>query len=163
MQKALAAFLLSLSLLASALPVFAIDNGETAPDFRLPNLEGKKIALADYKGQVVVLKLATTWCPTCKQQTQEIGQIADFLQANNVAVIEVFIQDSEKMVRDYFKEMPLAKNHAVLLDNGKAAKAYNVYVIPRVLLLDRNLKVRHDGNLITGADLKARIGQLQDR
>ncbi len=159
MQKALA-FLLSLFLLASALPAFAIGDGETAPDFRLSTLEGKKIALADFKGQVVVLKLATTWCPTCKQQTQEIEQIKDFLQENNVAVIEVFVQDTEKMVRDYFKEMPLAKNHTVLLDDGKAAKAYNIYVIPRVLLIDRDLKVRHDGSLITGADLKMRIGQL---
>ena len=147
-------------LLAVSFSAFAIEVGETAPDFSLPNLSGEKVALASFKGQPILLKLATTWCPTCKQQSAELGRIKDYLQEKNVAVVEVFVQDSEKMVRDYVAGEGLERNHVVLLDDGTAAKAYNVFVIPRVILIDQNFKVQRDGSLVSGRDLKEKLGQL---
>ncbi len=150
--------LLVLLLFAFAPLSRAVENGVLAPDFKLPTLEGKQVSLSDFKGQVIVLKLATTWCPTCQQQSQEIGQLKDYLLAHDVAVVEVFVQDSEQMVRDYVKGMEFA--HPILLDDGRAARAYNLYLIPRLLLIDRDFKVQRDGSLIGAAALKESIGKL---
>lgn len=159
MKKHLVTTLLAfLSLLLVAGNAAAIEVGATAPDFKLPNLEGKQVSLSDYKGQIILLKLATTWCPTCKQQSQEIQSAGNFLRDNNVAVIEVFLQDSEKMVREYLKgekhEMPFA----ALLDDGRALKAYNVYLIPRLVIIDQDFKVRRDGSLLSDREL---IGEIE--
>lgn len=158
MKKSLVIPLLILfSLFLFAGGVAAVEIGATAPDFKLPTLEGKQVSLSDYKGQVIVLKLATTWCPTCKQQTQEIQSAGNFLRDHNVRVVEVFLQDSEKMVNEYLKgekhEMPFV----ALLDDGRALKAYNVYLIPRLVIIDQDFKVRRDGSLLTDRELIVEI------
>lgn len=151
--------LVMLSLLFSSY-AFAIEEGSPAPDFQIPNLEGKKVRLSDFKGRIIVLKLATTWCPTCKQQVRELREAEQVLKENNVALVEVFIQDSPEMVREHVGESGMSMAHSVLIDNGKAAKAYNVYLIPRLLVIDKSFKVRRDGSMMTAHDLTRRIKKL---
>src|SRR5437867_12994290 len=42
--------------------------GMTAPDFRLPDLQGKTQRLSDYRGKVVFLNFWATWCKPCKEE-----------------------------------------------------------------------------------------------
>jgi len=141
-------------------PVLAVETGATAPDFKLKTVEGKKVRLSDYRGQVIVLKLATTWCPTCKEQTAEIKKAGEFLKENKVAVVEVFLQDSESMVRDFLAEENYPMPFVALLDDGSALEAYNVYLIPRLVLIDRDFIVRRDGSLMEAEDLLREVGKL---
>ncbi len=154
-------FLLPVLLLFFTLPAAALEYGDIAPQFELPNLAGKTVSLAQYKGRIIVLKLATTWCPTCKQQTEEIGKLIDFLDDNDVVVLDVFLQDSESMVRDYLAGKTLPKNFEPLIDDGRVRKAYNVYLIPRLLVIDPTLKVRRDGSLIMARELKMMINGIR--
>lgn len=161
MKKHLALALLAfLSLILFAGGAAAVEVGAIAPDFKLPTIDGRQISLSDYKGQVIILKLATTWCPTCKQQTQEIQSAGNFLRNNNVTVIDVFLQDSEKMVREYLKGEKFDMPFVALLDDGQALKAYNVYLIPRVLIIDQDFKVRRDGSLLSDRELILEIEKL---
>lgn len=136
----------------------AIETGAPAPDFELKTLEGQKVRLSDYKGRIILLKLATTWCPTCRQQSEEIKEAGKLLAEKNVVVVEVFLQDSEKMVREYLEGETHQMPFVALMDDGSALKAYNVYLIPRVLLIDGNFTVRRDGSLLSSKDL---IKQLE--
>jgi len=131
----------------------AIEAGSTPPDFKLPTIEGKDVKLSDYQGRIILLKLATTWCPTCKQQSQEIVYAKRVLAENDVVVIEVFLQDSEEMVREALSGEKFPMTHVALLDDGTARRAYAVYMIPRLLIIDRDFKVRRDGSLMTARDL----------
>jgi peroxiredoxin len=133
--------------------VLAIEVGSTPPDFKLPTIEGKDVKLSDYQGRIILLKLATTWCPTCKQQSQEIVEAGKILAENDVVVIEVFLQDSEEMIREALAGQTFAMDHVALLDDGDARRAYAVYMIPRLLIIDRDFKVRRDGSLMTARDL----------
>lgn len=151
-----------LLLLMLFLPVMAgaIEVGAEAPDFELPDLGGTKVHLSDYKGQYIILKLATTWCPTCKQQTQEFRAAKDFLKENHIQVVDVFVQDSESMVKKYVKGLAEDFPYMPLIDDSTALRAYNVYLIPRVLLIDPDFKVRRDGSLMPAKELKATLTEM---
>jgi len=159
-SRILAILLMMAAVAVWALPAAALEYGDTAPDFSLPNLKGEMVSLSQYKGRTIVLKLATTWCPTCKQQMEEIAKVADFLDEKDVVVLDVFLQDTRAMVDDYLAGKKHPKNFVPLLDDGQARKAYNVYLIPRLVVIDPEFKVRRDGSLLTAKDLMLMINGI---
>lgn len=164
MQRHLFNLALLLVILFLAQPAGAyLKDGEPAPDFALADADGKLVHLSDYTGRVVILKLATTWCPTCKQQTEEIQAAAEELNAGKVAVLDVFLQDTWEMVNEYLPEQTGLDSFIPLLDDGQVRDAYNVYLIPRLLLIDQQQKVQRDGGLITAFDLKKRVQRLLEQ
>lgn len=163
MQRHLFILLTFIFLLVIAQPASAyLQKGEAAPDFKLTDAAGKTVRLSDYSGQLVVLKLATTWCPTCKQQSEEIESAAQELNAGKVVVIDVFLQDTQEMVDEYLPKQNAIEQFVSVLDDGQVREAYNVYLIPRLLLIDQQQKVQRDGALLTGYDLKKRLQGLLD-
>ncbi|SDL78114.1 Peroxiredoxin [Geoalkalibacter ferrihydriticus] len=152
-------FLLAL-LVFSVLPVAALERGDQAPDFTLKNLDDREVSLSDYRGRIVLLKLATTWCPTCKQQTDDILRVGELLAEHEVVVLEVFVQDSERMVRRYLRGKTFPMTFEALMDNGRAHRAYNVYLIPRMLILDRDHRVYHDGGQLFEEDLRRLVKEV---
>ncbi|MDO3378347.1 TlpA family protein disulfide reductase [Geoalkalibacter halelectricus] len=147
-------------LLVVSLPAAALERGDQAPEFTLKNLDGREVSLSDYRGRIVLLKLATTWCPTCKQQTDDILRAADLLVEHDVVVLEVFVQDSERMVRRYLRNKTFPMTFEALMDTGQAHRAYNVYLIPRMLVLDREHRVYHDGGQLFEEDLRRLVGEV---
>ena len=140
-----AVFLLALFCTAPTLG-FAIEAGEPAPDFKLQSLTGEDVSLSDFKGRLVLLKLATTWCPTCKLLSAEIRKVGPFLKEQNVVVLEVFVQDSKETILDYLGDHEPPMTFHALLDDGQAYEAYNVYLIPRFLVIDKDQVVRFDSS-----------------
>ncbi len=144
-----------------ASPAFSSPADRPAPDFEISNLDGKKVRLSDFKGRFILLKLATTWCPSCKQLSDELADIGDYLTGIDAVLVEVFLQDSPEMVRTHLQSQKYTMPHVALLDNGSAQRAYNVYLIPRILVIDEDFKIRRDDNMITGYDLKRRLQELR--
>ena len=144
-------------------PACALEAGEAAPDFSLQSITGEEVSLSDFKGQLVLLKLATTWCPTCKQLSAEISRAGDDLAANNVVFLDVFVRDSVATVEEYLAEMDYPMTFHALLDDGQVSDDYNVYLIPRLLLVDADQVVRFDsaGGNVSAEDIKAMVRQYQ--
>lgn len=153
-------FLLLLAFVGAAAPALAIERGEPAPDFTLKTLDGRDVSLSDYRGRIIVLKLATTWCPTCKQQTNDIFRLEPLLIEHNAVVLEVFVQDSERMVRRYLKKKNPAMTFEALMDDASAHRAYNVYLIPRMVIIDRDLRVFHDSGQLSEKELRQLIEEV---
>ena len=149
------------SLLLVPLVVNAFEAGDSAPDFRLPDIDGKEHALSDFKGRAVVLKLATTWCPTCKQLSGDIENIGPYLKEKGVVFLEVFVQDKPAMIQRFLEGRDYVVEFYPLLDDGSAHKAYSVYHIPRLLVIDPEQKVAYD-NLGQNVSLN-RIRKLADK
>lgn len=156
-------FLAGLVFLFLAASASALDVGTTAPDFQVPDLEGKNVRLSDFKGRIIVLKLATTWCPSCSKQMEELREAEKFLAEHNVAVVTVYLQDTREMVRQYHAKEGLSIPHSILIDNGRASRAYNIYLIPRVLVIDEEFKVRRDGSVIGEYDLRRLILGMKEK
>lgn len=142
---------------------FALNVGDTAPDFTGTTLDGESVSLSGLKGQVVVLKLATTWCPTCKEQMQELGKAAEFLKANNIPVVEVFFQESAGTVKSYLKKYTINYDLKAMTDEGEIFGAYNVYLIPRLLVIDKNGNVARDGGVMKADNMQILLEKLLER
>lgn len=137
----------------------AVEKGERAPDFKVQSLSGEEVALSDFKGRMVLLKLGTTWCPTCKELGAEIRKIDDFLKEKDVVVLDVFVQDSQATVKKYMGDYQPPMTFHALLDDGQAYKAYNVYLIPRLLVIDADQIVRFDsaGRNVLSGDIRSMV------
>jgi thiol-disulfide isomerase/thioredoxin len=157
--KRLFIVLLFLIFCLAPLMATAIETGSPAPGFTLKDMQGRDVSLDDFKGHLVLLKLATTWCPTCKQLSAEIEKIGAFLKERDVVVLEVFLQDSEAMVEKYLGGTEPPMTFHALLDDGQVYKDYSVYVIPRLLVVDASQVVRFDsaGSNVMADDITAMV------
>jgi cytochrome c biogenesis protein CcmG, thiol:disulfide interchange protein DsbE len=64
-----------------------------APEVKLTDLQGRPVALSDYKGQVVLYNAWATWCPPCKQ---EMPALEAYYEAHKTAgLMIVAIEDGE--------------------------------------------------------------------
>jgi len=145
------------------LPVAAValDVGQQAPEFNLRDLSGKAVSLSDFKGRIVLLKLATTWCPTCHELSREISKTGDFLKKNNVVLLEVFIQDAPDKVEHYIKDFTAPMEHYALIDEGQVHEKYRVYMIPRFLVIDPGQAIFFDslGRNVTAQDIERLVNE----
>ena len=141
-------------------PVSAVETGMEPPDFKLANLDGEQVRLADFRGETIILKLATTWCPSCKQQIKELAKLETFLIDNKITLIEVYVDEPADTVREYLQERKFNVPSTTLIDDGQVARAYRLYTIPRVLLIDSDFKVQRDRGVIIAGDLQKMLQKM---
>lgn len=156
-SRSLLLLLFVIGIMLSIAPAsLALEVGSGAPDFELETLDGRLIRLSDFRGSPVILKLATTWCPTCQQQVAAIDSLADVLAKEGVVLVEIFVGESAETVQHSLTGRTFPFRQVTLLDPAGAVfnDLYHGYVVPRVLLLDKDLRIRHDGTLLDAEQLK---------
>lgn len=55
--------------------VFAKDAPSTLPQISLPNVEGKVVSSAEWKGKVVVIDFWATWCMACREAFPVLSEL----------------------------------------------------------------------------------------
>jgi peroxiredoxin len=168
MRPALASFAL-LALGLTALPVLAdppglkpLAIGSTAPDFRLPGVDGKTLGLKDFSGaKVLVVAFTCNHCPTANAYEARFKKFAEDYKAKGVAFLAISPNDP-KAVRldelgftdldDSFEAMKIrAKDHQYnfpyLYDGETQAtsRAYGVLATPHIFIFDADRKLRYQG------------------
>lgn len=104
-----------------------VEQGQKAPDFELPDQDGRVVKLSDFRGQPVVVyfypKASTPGCTT--QACGVRDRRADYEQANAV-VLGISPDPVAKVKKFHEKE---ALNFDLLADEGhRVADAYSVWV-----------------------------------
>lgn len=143
-----------LTLLTSAVNVAGTGYkiGDTAQDFTLKNVNGKKVSLAgikDAKGYIVVF--TCNHCPYAKAYEQRIIELHQKYAPLGYSVVAINPNDKDIVPADNFANMKkLAKEKKYpfpyLYDKSQAvAKAFGATRTPHVYLLDKNRVVRYIG------------------
>ncbi len=114
---------------------------EPAPNFTLSDLNGRTVALSDYRGNFVLLNFTTTWCPYCKKILPFIKELHDKYTEKGLVIFAVDIQESSRKVRSHAEKNDIP--YAVLLDEkADVAVSYGVKGVPMLVLIDKK------GNII---------------
>jgi len=100
--------------------------GDTAPGFTLPDADGSKVSLSDYRGQrVVVYFYPAAMTPGCTKQACDFRDSLASLAAAGVAVLGISPDAPSKLARFRDKE---GLNFPLLSDQDKTVlAAYGAY------------------------------------
>mgnify|MGYP005857043597 CR=1 FL=1 len=140
----------------------ALEKGSEFPMVAGYTLDGERYPLRQLRGEPILLKVGTTWCPTCGEQAQEVEKIRDFLRDNNIHYVDVFVRQKAKAVKKHFNNHDQTPD-VILLDRGAIAKMLNVYLIPRLVLINSDFTVHRDGQPLFAEDLKSELQAMLDK
>jgi cytochrome c biogenesis protein CcmG/thiol:disulfide interchange protein DsbE len=88
---ALCAMVLSAAAPALAKPPVV---GKPAPEFSATLLDGRRVTLADFKGQVLIVNFWATWCAPCKKELPLLDTYFKVQRRHGLSVIAVTTEDS---------------------------------------------------------------------
>jgi cytochrome c biogenesis protein CcmG, thiol:disulfide interchange protein DsbE len=111
------------------------------PATRLPALDGgAPRALADYRGEVVVLNLFASWCAPCKQEAPVLRREQARLRRSGGTVLGVTWRDAAPAARGFARRYGLG--FPILRDvSGDFAQRLGVRGVPETFVLDRHGRV----------------------
>lgn len=148
--------------------------GTTAPDFKLPDTDGKIVPLTDFKDKPALLVMfLCNHCPYVKHVRAGLAQLARDYLPRGVAIAGINSND----VANYPDDSPAKMREEVksagylfpyLYDETQAvAKAYRAACTPDIYLFDKHRKLVYRGQLddsrpgngvpVTGKDLRAAL------
>lgn len=112
--------------------------GSAAPAFKLEDLAGNAIALADHKEKdIVILDFWATWCGPCRSAMPIIDKVAKSFADKNVVLYAVNLREDKAKIEEFLKKQNL--DVKVLRDADAAvAKLYMAKGIPQTVIIDKN-------------------------
>ena len=129
---------------AAQLELVRPDRAQPAKPFEVPTPDGARLALADFRGRVVLLNFWATWCGPCKEEMPAMERLYQKFREQGLVVVAVS-NDSEGSTRSvarFVKESGLT--FPVGLDPRlRVASLYGVRVLPVSLIIDRKGRITH--------------------
>ncbi len=118
--------------------------GKAAPDFTLPDLDGKQVKLSAFKGKTVVLEWFNPGCPyvkkshsvgslveTAKKATQKGGVVWLAINSGGTGKQGAAVADNKEAIKTWALAHPVLRDEA-----GKTGKAYGATNTPHMFVID---------------------------
>lgn len=145
--------------------------GTRAPDFALPDTDGRIVSLDDASGAPALLVMfICNHCPYVKHVRSELARIGREYGARGVGIVAISSNDPAQYPDDAPEMMKVEKETAgytfpYLFDaSQEVARAYDAACTPDLYVFDRDLKLAYRGQLddsrpsngrpVTGHDLR---------
>jgi peroxiredoxin len=127
--------------------------GERAPEFSLPGVDGREVALRSFQQQVVVVVFACNHCPYVQAYEERLIQLQRDYTGRGVQFLAINSNDSVAYPEDSFDNMVRRArarqfNYPYLCDaTQRVARAYGAEYTPEVFVLNSKFQVRYIGRV----------------
>lgn len=113
-----------------------------APEFKLRLFDGSEIALADYRGQVVLLNFWASWCPPCRDEALDLQALySDYHEAGFTIIGVNMLESSPQKALDFIEEFGISYPNGEDREQ-RLTNMYRVEGPPESFLLDQAGNVR---------------------
>lgn len=138
---------LLLGALCLGLPARAVQVGESAPPFALPEMGGAEtVALADLSGKVVLLDFWASWCAPCREALPFYSDLHREFSDRGLVVLAVNVDEDLEDAQRFLEVLALGQP-TVRDADWQVGRRYGVAVLPASVVIDRRgiVRGRHVG------------------
>lgn len=135
--------------------------GSIAPEFELSTPEGKKIALKDLRGHIVLLDFWASWCGPCMDEMPNVKAMYEKYKDKGLKIVGVSMDNDKKKWEGAIGKAGLVWQHVSSLKGMRrcpVAKLYQVVAIPKLYIIGKDGKII--ANDLRGEELKEKIDEL---
>ncbi|MDJ0850203.1 MAG: TlpA disulfide reductase family protein [Myxococcota bacterium] len=135
--------MLAIAFVALAVPAAAVEEGQKAPSFSAPPLEGDgPISLDRYKGKVVYLDFWASWCGPCLVSLPLLDELRREFPPDRFQVVAVNVDRDVARARRFLKKRPVGYPSATDPE-GRIPEKFGIETMPTSFLIDAKGVVRH--------------------
>ena len=121
----------------------AVQVGKIAPDFTLPDPDGKPVSLKDFRGKYVLVSFWAGWCPDCRRENPFIVEAYNKYKGKNFTVLGVSLDRNRETWLNTIEQQGLTWTQVSDLKywQGDVVGLYAIRWVPTGILLDPNGKI----------------------
>ena len=108
-----------------------------APDFTMPDVNGRSRSLASFRGQIVLLDFWATWCEPCLEELPDLVRFHDAHKKDGFTLVGVAMDaEGVGVVGPFVRQNKIP--YPILISNGDLPSGYSIIGFPSAFLLDKN-------------------------
>jgi thiol-disulfide isomerase/thioredoxin len=151
-----------------------VKNPDAAPDFKLKDLQGKPLSLADFRGKAVLLNFWATWCGPCRAEIPDLIELQK-KYAGHLQIIGLTLDDDDPAAIEKFVATNGINYPVAMSPDDLRMKYGGVAALPTSFVLDTQGRVvqKHEGlrdpvlyetevRALLGMPIDARVETFED-
>ena len=121
-----------------------VKSAPLAPDFTLPDIDGKQHSINDFRGKVVMLNFWASWCPPCVREMPSMERLYSKYKDKGFVVVAVNQWENEDIVFEFTGRLDLEPTFPILFDReSRISEQYSVKGLPTTYLINKAGKIQY--------------------
>ena len=114
----------------------SLHRGGKPPDFTLPDTDGKKVSLSDFKGKVVVVTFWAVYCQSCKAEIPHLRSYYEKYRNKDAVLLSISLDSgSDQYLKDFAKKWEIS--YPILRGDKRLCSRWRVRAIPITYLINQ--------------------------